>query len=137
MKIKKILALMLAIVCIFSFAACGDNNQPAVDSDDESSTLGLEDGEDIEIVKAKATVANVSGKDAVSLLARKSGTSEWSDNVLSQDYLHADMAVELSYNADENNVYDLRLVFEDGTYQDFTNIDLSSGQPVYYLGKTE
>lgn len=137
MNIKKISALILAAVCIFSFAACGNDNQPAADSQDESSTLALEDGEDIEIVKAKATIANVSGKDAVSLLARKSGTTEWSDNVLSQDYLHADMAVELSYNSSDNNVYDLRLVFEDGTYQDFTNIDLSSGQPVYYLGKTE
>lgn len=137
MNIKKIPALILAAVCIFSFAACGNDNQPAADSEDESSTLALEDGEDIEIVKAKATIANVSGKDAVSLLARKSGTSEWSDNVLSQDYLHADMAVELSYNSSDSNVYDLRLVFEDGTYQDFTNIDLSSGQPVYYLGKTE
>ena len=47
------------------------------------------------------------------------------------------MAVEVSYNVSENNVYDLRLVFEDGSYQDFTNIDFSSGQSVYYLGKTE
>ena len=136
MDIKKLLALVLAAVCILSFTACGDK-ETVVDSQEEGSTLGLEDGEDIEIVKAKATIANVSGKDAVSLLARKSGTSEWSDNVLSQDYLHADMAVELSYNESDNNVYDLRLVFEDGTYQDFTNIDLSSGQPIYYLGKTE
>ena len=134
MDIKKLLALVLAAVCILSFTACGDK-ETVVDSQEEGSTLGLEDGEDIEIVKAKATIANVSGKDAVSLLARKSGTSEWSDNVLSQDYLHADMAVELSYNESDNNVYDLRLVFEDGTYQDFTNIDLSSGQPVYYLGR--
>ena len=136
MDIKKLLALVLAAACILSFTACGDKEM-VVDSQEEGSTLGLEDGEDIEIVKAKATIANVSGKDAVSLLARKSGTSEWSDNVLSQDYLHADMAVELSYNESDNNVYDLRLVFEDGTYQDFTNIDLSSGQPVYYLGRSE
>ena len=136
MDIKKLLALVLAAVCVLSFTACGDK-ETVVDSQEEGSTLGLEDGEDIEIVKAKATIANVSGKDAVSLLARKSGTSEWSDNVLSQDYLHADMAVELSYNESDNNVYDLRLVFEDGTYQDFTNIDLSSGQPVYYLGRSE
>ena len=136
MDIKKLLALVLAAACILSFTACGDKEM-VVDSQEEGSTLGMEDGEDIEIVKAKATIANVSGKDAVSLLARKSGTSEWSDNVLSQDYLHADMAVELSYNESDNNVYDLRLVFEDGTYQDFTNIDLSSGQPVYYLGRSE
>lgn len=133
---KKILAVVLALACVFTLAAC--NGSKTVDgSPEESSSLGLEEGEDIGIERAKVTIANVSGKDAVSLLARKSGTSEWSDNILSQDYLHADMAVEISYNASDNNIYDLRLVFEDESYQDFTNIDFSSGQPVYYLGKAE
>lgn len=134
-NIKKLLALVLALVCVLSFAAC-TGNQTAVNGE-ESSSLGLEEGEDIGIERAKITVANVSGKDAVSLLARKSGSTEWSDNILSQDYLHVDMAVEVSYNVSENNVYDLRLVFEDGSYQDFTNIDFSSGQSVYYLGNAE
>lgn len=134
-NIKKFLALVLALVCVLSFAAC-TGNETAVNGE-ESSSLGLEEGEDIGIERAKITVANVSGKDAVSLLARKSGSTEWSDNILSQDYLHVDMAVEVSYNVSENNVYDLRLVFEDGSYQDFTNIDFSLGQSVYYLGNAE
>lgn len=130
-SIKRIIALMLAGLCVLGLAAC--SGETAGESEEDTS-IQLEDGEDIAIEKAKVTVANVTGKDAVKLIARKSGTAEWSDNILSQDYLHTDMAVEITYNVSDNDVYDLRLIFEDESYQDFTNIDFSSGQPVYYLG---
>lgn len=130
---KKIFALLLALFCIFSFAACTGNDV----SDDESSSLAVEDGEDVGLEKKKVTVANVTGKDAVSMLVRPSGTEEWSPNVLSQDYFHTNKGLELSYVEKENNVYDIRLVFEDGSYEDFTNIDYSSTSGYIYLGSAE
>ncbi len=131
---KKIFALLMALLCVCSFAACtADNGGNA----DESSSLALEDGEDNGIVKKKVTVANVTGKDAVSMLVRPSGTEEWSPDVLSQDYFHTNKALELSYVENEKNVYDIRLVFEDGSYEDFTNIDYSNATGYIYLGNPE
>ena len=130
---KKIFALLLALLCLCSFAACGGNEV----ADDESSSLALEDGEDMGITKKKVVVANVTGKDAVSLLVRPSGTQEWSPNVLSQDYFHTNKGLELSYVEKEENIYDIRLVFEDGSYQDFTNLDYSKISGYIYLGNTE
>lgn len=130
---KKIFALLLALLCIFSFAACTGNDV----SDDESSSLALEDGEDVGLEKKKVVVANVTGKDAVSMLVRPSGTEEWSPDVLSQDYFHTNKALELSYVEKEENVYDIRLVFEDGSYEDFTNLDYSKATGYIYLGNAE
>lgn len=130
---KKIFALILAMLCVFSFAACTGNDV----SDDESSSLALEDGEDMGISKKKVVVANVTGKDAVSMLVRPSGTEEWSPNVLSQDYFHTNKALELSYIEKEQNIYDIRLVFEDGTYEEFTNLDYSKATGYIYLGNAE
>ncbi len=135
MNIKKFLALIMALICICSFAAC--NSGGADGNSEENTSLEMEDGEDVGIKRSKVTVANITGKDAVSLLARKSGSTEWSDNILSQDFLHTDKAVEITYTVSDNNVYDLRLVFEDESYQDFKSIDFSSGQPIYYLGKNK
>lgn len=132
-KFKKLLALMLALLCLCSFAACTGNDA----ADDESSSLAIEDGEDQGIIKKKVTVANVTGKDAVSMLVRPSGTEEWSPNVLSQEYFHTNKGLELSYVEKEKNVYDIRLVFEDGSYEDFTNIDYSSTSGYIYLGSVE
>lgn len=136
MNIKKLLALVLALVCVFSFAAC-DGSQPTGTDGEESSSLKVESGEDGAVEQAKVTIANMTGKDAVSLLARKSGSEEWSDNILSQDYLHADMAVEITYNVSDNNIYDLRLVFEDESYQDFASIDFAAAKSVIYLDNAE
>ena len=132
---KKIFALLLSVLCIFSFTACGGNE--VANGGDESSSLALEDGEDMGITKKKGVVANVTGKDAVSLLVRPSGTQEWSPNVLSQDYFHTNKGLELSYVEKEENIYDIRLVFEDGSYQDFTNLDYSKVSGYIYLGNTE
>ncbi len=130
---KKIFALLLALLCIFSFAACTGNDV----SDDESSSLALEDGEDVGLEKKKVVVANVTGKDAVSMLVRPAGTEEWSPNVLSQDYFHTNKALELNYVEKEENIYDIRLVFEDGSYEDFTNLDYSKVTGYIYLGNAE
>ena len=130
---KKIFALLLALLCIFSFAACTGNDV----SDDESSSLAIEDGEDVGLEKKKVVVANVTGKDAVSMLVRPSGTEDWSPDVLSQDYFHTNKALELSYVEKEENVYDIRLVFEDGSYEDFTNLDYSKATGYIYLGNAE
>ena len=130
---KKFFALLLALLCVFSFAACTGNDI----ADDESSSLALEDGEDVGLEKKKVVVANVTGKDAVSMLVRPSGTEEWSDNVLSQDFFHTNKGLELSYVEKAENVYDIRLVFEDGTYEDFTNLDYSKATGYIYLGNAE
>ena len=130
---KKLFALLLALLCVFSFAACTGNDV----ADDESSSLALEDGEDVGLEKKTVVVANVTGKDAVSMLVRPAGTEEWSPNVLSQDYFHTNKALELSYVEKAENVYDIRLVFEDGTYEDFTNLDYSKATSYIYLGNTE
>lgn len=133
-NLKKIIALLLALICLCSFAAC---TQEGVNGGEDSSELGLEDGEDKGIEKKKVTVANVTGKDAVSMLVRPSGTEEWSSNILSQDYFHTDKALELTYTVQESNVYDIRLVFEDGTYQDFTELDYEKAKGYIYLGTPE
>ena len=130
---KKLLAILLALLCVFSFAACTGNES----ADDESSSLAIEDGEDVGIEKKKVVVANVTGKDAVSMLVRPSGTEEWSPNVLSQDYFHTNKALELSYVEKTENIYDIRLVFEDGTYEDFTNLNYSETSGYLYLGSVE
>ncbi|MBR3753592.1 MAG: hypothetical protein IKK49_00625 [Clostridia bacterium] len=130
---KKLFALLLALLCVFSFAACTGNDV----ADDESSSLALEDGEDVGLEKKTVVVANVTGKDAVSMLVRPAGTEEWSPNVLSQDYFHTNKALELSYVEKAENVYDIRLVFEDGTNEDFTNLDYSKATGYIYLGNTE
>lgn len=130
---KKLLTLILALLCLCSFAACTADDV----TDGESNSLVLEDGEDMEITKKKVVVANVTGKDAVSMLVRPSGTEQWSPDVLSQDYFHTNKALELSYIEKEQNVYDIRLVFEDGTYEDFTNLDYSKATGYIYLGNAE
>lgn len=132
---KKIIALVLALLCICSFAACTPGADDA--GKENSSGLDLEDGEDKGIEQSKVTVANVTGKDAVSMLVRPSGKEEWSPNVLSQDYFHTNKALELTYTVKESNVYDIRLVFEDGTYQDFTDLDYSATNDYIYLGAAQ
>ncbi len=123
----------MSVALLLSLAACG-SSQEQPDAGEENN-MGLEDVEDSAIEKGKVTVANMTGADAVSLLARKSGTEEWSDNILSQDYLHTDMAVEVTYNISDNNVYDLKLVFADGSSLEFPDNDFAAAKTTIYLEK--
>ena len=126
-RLLRLKALILAVCSLFAFAAC--NGETADEKEDTS--IEMEDGEDVGVERGKITVINVTGKDAVSLIARKPGGTEWSANILSQDYLHNNMAVEVTYGVNDNNIYDLRLVFEDGSYKELTNVDFTSGQVMF------
>ncbi len=127
--IQKLLAALLAVICLFSVTACSGSK---IDSTD------VDDGEDISIRYGRATVANVTGKDATKLYYKRTGTDQWSDNILSQDYLHNNMGTEITYPMDANCKYDIRLLFEDGSYQDFEGLDIESDAAkgrIIYLGQ--
>lgn len=128
---KKIIALiMVSMLCLVCFSACSDKGTDVTDE----SGVGIEDVEDAEVGKGKVTLANMMGKDATRLFARPSGTGEWSSSILSDDSLRAGVTVEFTYVKNDTNVFDIRFVFEDGTTQDFTNIDFSKAKSTIYLG---
>ncbi len=128
---KKTIAVLSAmLLCLVCFSACSEKGA----DETAGSDVAIEDVEDAAIGKGKVTLANMMGKDAAQLLARPSGTQDWSSSILSDDSLRAGVAVELEYVKDETNVFDIRLVFEDGTAQDFTNIDFAKAQSTIYLG---
>lgn len=128
---KKIIAfLMITVLCLVCFSACSEKGADVT----ADSDVAIEDVEDAAIGKGKVTLANMMGKDAVGLLARPTGTQEWSASILSDDSLRAGVAVEFTYVKAETNVFDIRLVFEDGTTQDFTDIDFAKAQSTIYLG---
>ena len=128
---KKTIAVLSAmLICLVCFSACSEKGA----DETAGSDVAIEDVEDAAIGKGKVTLANMMGKDAAQLLARPSGTQDWSSSILSDDSLRAGVAVELEYVKDESNVFDIRLVFEDGTTQDFTNIDFAKAQSTIYLG---
>ena len=128
---KKIIAIISAMLfCLVCFSACSEK----VADDTQAGDVAIEDVEDAAIGKGKVTLANMMGKDAAQLLARPTGTQEWSASILSDDTLRADVAVEFTYVKGETNVFDVRFVFEDGTTQDFTNIDFAKAQSTIYLG---
>lgn len=128
---KKTIAVISAmLLCLVCFSACSEKRA----DETAGSDVAIEDVEDAAIGKGKVTLANMMGKDAAQLLARPSGTQDWSSSILSDDSLRAGVAVELEYVKDETNVFDIRLVFEDGTAQDFTNIDFAKAQSTIYLG---
>lgn len=134
---KKILAFFMALICILSFAACTAENE-GKETDAQSSTdLALEDGEDLGVEQKKIKVANLSGKDAVQMLMRLNGSDEWGLNILSQEYFHTNKAVEVTYTVKETSVYDFRLVFEDGSYQDYIGYDLAQAKEYIYLDATQ
>lgn len=127
---KKILAVMLAaLLCLCVFAGCSNGSGEA-----ENTDVVIEDIEDAGVGVGKVTLANMMGKDAVELLARQSGSTEWSKNILSQDSLRANLAVEMEYTKTETNKFDVRLVFEDGTSQEFTDLDFAAAKSTIYLG---
>ncbi len=127
--VQKLLAALLAVVCLFSITACVR---------DGADTLDMEDGEDVTVTYGKVTIANMSGKDAVKLFYKRSTESDWSDNILPEDYFHKNMGLQISYPIGAKSLYDIRLIFEDGSYKDFTKIDLEGmaekGQ-IVYLGQ--
>jgi hypothetical protein len=128
---KKTIAVLSAmLLCLVCFSACSEKGA----DETAGSDVAIEDVEDAAIGKGKVTLANMMGKDAAQLLARPSGTEGWSSSILSDDSLRAGVAVEFEYVKAETNVFDIRLVFEDGTTQDFTNIDFAKAQSTIYLG---
>ena len=131
-KIKSILAvaLMLAL-CVCCFAGCSGSSDDVTDT---TESMKIEDGEDVGIGAEKITIVNLTGKDAVQLLARVNGTDEWKNNILSADSLNTNVEVEFDYIKVESNVFDIRLVFEDGTTQDFTAVDFDKANGTIYLG---
>ena len=128
---KKTIAVLSAmLLCLVCFSACSEKGA----DETAGSDVAIEDVEDAAIGKGKVTLANMMGKDAAQLLARPSGAQDWSSSILSDDSLRAGVAVALEYVKAETNVFDIRLVFEDGTTQDFTNIDFAKAQSTIYLG---
>ncbi len=128
---KKILSVLLAaLLCLCVFAGCSKDGG----GDVENTDVVIEDIEDAGVGVGSVTLANMMGKDAVELFARSSGTTEWSKNILSQDTLRANVAVEMKYTKTETNKFDVRLVFEDGTSQEFTDLDFAAAKSTIYLG---
>lgn len=127
---KRSIVFLIMMICLFGLSACSDK----VPDVTEESDVAVEDVEDAAIGKGKVTLANMMGKDAVELLARPTGTNEWLSSILSDDSLRAGVAVDFTYVKTETNIFDIRLVFEDGTTQDFTNLDFAKAQSTIYLG---
>ncbi len=128
---KKIVAVLFAaMLCMCLFAGCSGNAA----EEDPSAAVAVEDVEDAAVGMGKVTLANMMGKDAVEILARPTGATEWSDSILSEDSLRANVAVEFAYTKTETNKFDVRLVFEDGTTQDFTELDFAGSKSTIYLG---
>lgn len=129
---KKITAVLLAaMLCMCMFAGCSDS--PSTE-EEQSGAVAVEDVEDVGLGLGTVTLANMMGKDATEILAKPTGTTEWSKSILSSDSLRANVAVEFSYTMTETNKFDVRLVFEDGTTQDFTNLDFAGAKSTIYLG---
>lgn len=134
-KFRFVLAFTVIVaLCICMFAGCSSSqNNP----DDPDGSLVVMDGEDVGVEYGKVTLANLMGKDAVELLVRVSGETQWRSDILSASTLRADTAEEFSYVRTFNSVYDVRLVFEDGSFQEFTNLDFANAKGTIYLGVSE
>lgn len=127
---KKLTAVLLAaVLCMSMLAGCSD-----APPEDPSGEVGIEDVEDAAVGLGKVTLVNTMGKDAVELLAKPSGTEEWSKTILSDDSLRADVAVDFTYTKTQTNKFDVRLVFDDGSTQDFTDLDFAGAKSAIYLG---
>ncbi len=133
---KKKIALLLAMaVCVFALSACVDSGADGVDD----GSVTIEDIEDVEINYGFIRLVNMMGKDAVELYARPTGTKEWSKTILSEDSLKTNVEVLVTYTCTQTNenVFDLKLVFDDGTSQEFTSLDFEASAPTIYLGLEE
>ena len=130
---KKFAFLFVLLLCVSCLSACVSGGAEGTDD----GSVSIEDTEDVAIDKGIVTLANMMGKDAVELYARVSGTKEWSKTILSDDSLPAYVATEFTYSCGKtnNNVFDVKLVFEDGTSQEFTNLDFgAAASSTIYLG---
>ncbi len=125
---------VILVLCACVFSGCSSNPE---NPDNPDGTLEIEDGEDVGIEYGKVTLANLMGKDAVELLVRASGEMQWRTDILSETSLRADVAEEFLYVRTFNSVYDVRMVFEDGTSQEFTNLDFANAKGTIYLGVSE
>lgn len=128
--LKRILALSLAVVFCFALASCGSDAGKKGEKESES----LYEGEDLGVEKSSVNVANTTGKDAVKLIVKKTSGNEWSDNLLNEDYLHNEKAVPVYYPVTDDNVYDIRLYFEDGSYEEITGVDFSAQSSYIFVG---
>lgn len=134
-KIRLVLTFAVILsICICMFAGCSSSPE---NPDNPNGTLEVVDGEDIGVEYGKVTLANLMGKDAVELLARVSGETQWRSDILSDNKLRADTAEEFNYVKTFNSTYDVRLVFEDGSFQEFTNLDFANAKGTIYLGVSE
>ena len=126
---KKIAFLLALVLCFACLSACVSSDADGVDD----GSVAVEDTEDIAIDKGNVTLVNMMGKDAVELYARESGTKEWSKTILSEDSLRANVAISFTYNYTKSNknVFDVKLVFEDGTSQEFTKLDFGASSTIY------
>lgn len=129
---KKIALLVLLLLGVACLTACVNSGADGVDD----GSVSIEDVEDVAIEKGIVTLANMTGKDAVEVYARETGTKAWSKTILSEDTLRTNFASTLSYTCTTSgkNVFDIRLVFEDGTSQEFTNLDFGKATSTIYLG---
>ncbi len=125
---------VIFVLCVCTFSGCSSNHE---NPDGPDGTLEIEDGEDVGIEYGKVTLANLTGKDAVELLVRVSGETQWRTDILSETSLRADVAEEFLYVKTFNTIYDVRMVFEDGTSQEFTNLDFAKAKGTIYLGVSE
>jgi len=129
---NKIALLIVMMFCVSCLSACVKSEADGVDD----GSVKVEDIEDVAIDKGIVTIVNLMGKDAVELWARESGTKEWSKTILSEDTLRTNYESTMTYNYTKSNknIFDIRLVFEDGTSKEFTNCDFSSK---VFLGEDE
>lgn len=128
-KIAFLLAILFGVSCL---TACVDSGADGVDD----GSVSVEAVEDVEISYGTVTLINLTGKDAVELYARESGTTEWSKTILSQDFLKANVETKLTYTYTKNNinVFDVRLVFEDGTEYVIENRDFLADSGRIFIG---
>ena len=138
--LKKI-TIILLFASILIFSACGvkgsETTGKKVSADESISNGDVIDGEDVELERPTVNVANTTGKDAVKLVVKHSNGDTWSDNLLQQEYLHDGNAVPIYYTVSEDNVYDIRLYFEDGSYEDITGVDFTQEKSFIYVNTTE
>lgn len=128
---KRILALSLAVIFCFALASCGAKSG---NKGGEKESESLYEGEDLGVEKSSVNVANTTGKDAVKLIVKKASGNEWSDNLLNEDYLHNGKAVPVYYPVTDDNVYDIRLYFEDGSYEEIAGVDFAAQSSYIFVG---
>ncbi len=133
-RIISVLSLIFALaVCLCCFTGCAEK-PTAPEDPSQAGDIKIEDVEDAGIDTGKVTLVNLSGKDAVELLARRNGETEWRKDIFSADSLRSNVTCEVTYVKADSDIFDIRFVYEDGSTQDFTQMDFSKAQGAIYLG---